>query len=258
MASYMDPRRGEKIGEFIQSRKDLKPSRVLDIGCNNGAISIGLSKTAKTVVSGDLLNENLRKLVPRKRKNNMVMKFDALSLPVKDASFDVAILNGVLEHVPLGKEGKPDTVQSELLSGIWRALKKGGLLYFGIENRFSLKYLTGSISHNDMRFIDPLPRKLANAYSKKVKGEEFRQYTHSMWAYRRMLKGAGFKDIEFFMSIPNYQFPEKLVEIDNGREISRSVDKHVDKKLYKAGAKAMTAMRLQKLFSTNFVMMARK
>jgi len=259
MPSYEDPARGANIARFIGARAALKSSKVLDIGCNTGAISIGIARKARSVTSGDMDNVNLRVFSSRKRPANLsLMKFDALSLPVKDGSFDLVVINGVLEHVPMGKKGDPEESQMKLLRNAYGALKKGGMLYFAIENRFSIKYLAGSKSHNGMRFIDFLPRKIANAYSRAVKGKEFRQYTHSMGKYRRMLASAGFSKAEFFMAVPNYQFPEEIVSIEDGRGIVQKVDMHAGKALYRAGMRMMTAAGLQKTLATNFVMLAKK
>lgn len=256
---YNDPARGESIARFISRKKDMKSAKVLDIGCNNGAISIALAKYASHVFACEIERQRIRKLIGRRLpKNISVLRLNGLELPFKENAFDIVISNGVMEHVPLHSSENPTAAQIRFLKGIRRALNKNGIIYIGIENRFSIKYLIGAKSHNGMRFIDFLPRSIADAYSRAFSGKAFRQYTHSMSAYKRMLEDSGFSDIEFNIAIPNYQFPRFIINARDKRSLAEGIRKGIDKRIYRIGAKAMVGAGLQNRISSNFVIVAKK
>ena len=256
---YNDPVRGESIAKFLSEKRNLKKASVLDIGCNNGAISIAIAKSARHVVASEIERQRLRKLVKRELpKNISILRLNGLELPFKEGTFDIVIVNGVMEHVPMYSEENPKAVQIKFLKGIRKVLKKNGVIYIGIENRFSIKYLIGAKTHNGMRFIDFLPRSIADAYSKAFRGKKFRYYTHSMNAYRKMLDDAGFSGIKFHIAIPNYQFPRFIIDVDDKRSLIEGIRSGIEKRTYRIGAKAMVRAGLQKRISSNFVIIAKK
>jgi len=256
---YSDPVRGESIARFLSGKKNLKKARILDLGCNNGAISIAMSKFSEHIVAGEIEKHRIRKFLKRERpKNVSIVRLNGLEMPFRKNTFDIVIINGVMEHVPMHSNENPKAVQIKFLKGVRNVLKNNGLAYIGIENRFSIKYLIGAKSHNNMRFIDILPRSVADAYSQAFRGEKFRQYTHSLNAYNKMLSDAGFAGIKFHIAIPNYQFPKHIIDIDDRRSLIEGLKDGVEKKSYRVGAKAMIKAGLQKKLSANFVILAEK
>jgi SAM-dependent methyltransferase len=256
---YSDPVRGARIARFLSEIKGLKKAKVLDIGCNNGAISMAIAEFAGQVVSGEIEKYRIKNFLKRKVPKNIgIIRMNGLELPFKDGKFDIAIVNGVMEHVPTHSNENPKAVQIRFLRGVRRALKKNGIIYIGIENRFSIKYLMGARSHNGMRFIDFLPRAIADAYSRSFRGKAFRHYTHGINAYRKMLVDSGFSDIKFHIAIPNYQFPLFIADADDKRLLMECIRKGVDKRTYRIGAKVMVKSGLQKRLSPNFVIVAKK
>jgi len=203
-------------------------TRVLDIGSGWGAISVSLSKRCKQVVAMDISEEKSQFLKIRCSQDNIAnittLNANVLTLPFADSSFDVVILNGVLEWAALfNRQGDSLSVQKICLKEARRVLKDNGILYLAIENRFAATLLLGCKDvHTGLRFITLLPRKIANVYSRLFKRTDYRAYTHSLVSYRNILLESGFKEINFFAPLPGYRDFSYLIPLD---------DKHIYKYL---------------------------
>ena len=111
------PRLGEYImgmgragWQFILPISD--QATVLDLGCGWGGIAYSLTNTCRQVVALDSTLERMQFLKLRAERDNVnnvhfVCAGDGQYLPFGDNSFDLVIINGVLEWVPSGLEGKP-------------------------------------------------------------------------------------------------------------------------------------------------------
>jgi ubiquinone/menaquinone biosynthesis C-methylase UbiE/aminoglycoside phosphotransferase (APT) family kinase protein len=208
------------VGKFLLA---LPPqSRILDLGCGLGALTFNLSRCCDEVVAMDLTLEHLqwvRACATANGVNNIVPVCggDALHLPFPDGSFDVVMLNGVLEWTPVGFPGNPTDVQRAFLREVARVLNETGQVYVGIENRLSARYFWGRPEeHTKMRFAALLPRWAANALLKWRRQQEFRTYTYSMPGYRRLLQQAGFGSVQFFYPHPRYQEIRRVVALEEG------------------------------------------
>jgi hypothetical protein len=97
-------------------------------------------------------------------------------------------------------------------------LLPGGCLYVGIENRFGGNYLLGAPDeHTGLRYVNVLPRGVANRYSRWMQKKEFTAFTHSYLGLRRMLRQAGFSSIEFWAPIPSYREIRMLEPLSDRR-----------------------------------------
>jgi SAM-dependent methyltransferase len=156
-------------------------------------------------------------------RNVQPVRIDPLDdgrLPFDDNSFDVVVLNGVLEYVGAAAlDLTPAEVQKRCLKEVRRVLKPGGTLYVGIENRFGYLYFMGSHDHNGLRFTSLLPRKLASWVTQWRKGTPYRTYTYSSAGYTALLHSAGFQTPEFHLAIPTYREPRYIVPADNQNAI---------------------------------------
>lgn len=112
---------------------DLEGRRVLDLGCGDGIISLGLATRtrAKSVIGLDLEPVDTAFLAEQARRNGVDIKLphltfgvsDESGLPLPEDSVDVVITWSVFEHV---------SDVPKLLSEIRRVLVKDGLLFIQI------------------------------------------------------------------------------------------------------------------------------
>ncbi len=210
----------------------LDTGTVLDIGAGWGAITFSLAKTGYDVVAVDSVIERtafIKTRVDQDRVDNIQTACaSALALPFPEHSFDVIILNGVLEWLGLSDTSRsPDKVQKKALINIYNLLKPGGILYLAIENRISAIYFLGfKDPHSGLRFTTLMPRIIANVYARVKKKTKYRTYIYSKFGYQKMLKGAGFKEIQFFLPLPSYRNFEMIVPMGD-RKVARYGATHV-------------------------------
>ena len=193
--------------------------RVLDYGGGIGSISVSLARSFREVVCLDLAGERL--MFGKKRAEQLgltnvafVKGGDTLFLPFPEKSFDVVILNGILEWIPEYYQKAPKLAQLDALREVHRVLNTDGQIYIGIKNRFSYKYFLGhKEEHAGLLFGSLLPRRIANVYSLAARGKPYRTYTYSVWGYQRLLGSAGFTSCRVFVPYPSYRRFSRIVTI---------------------------------------------
>ena len=196
-------------------------SVVLDAGAGLGRISIPLARVVRKVVAFDasvVRMRFLKKLAEAKGLNNIeTVVADIFNLPFKEESFDLIVMNGLLEWV--GRTdlyNDPHEAQVVCLKICKKLLKKGGFLYVGIENRFAAAYLRG-IDHSGLRFTSYMPRSLANKYTLFKTGHRYDTYTYNVSGYKKLLNEGGFKALDFYLVYPGYNLPRIIIPYNNLR-----------------------------------------
>ena len=193
---------------------------VLDLGAGFGNITIPLSKKmpeAKVYAvdaSLDILEVASKQAKWEKCTNIDFIKTDILEkkeLPFKEKSFDLIIMNGVLEWVGTGtKTGNPRKHQVEVLRYLKSLLKEDGSLYVGIEGRFFPGYFAKvKDPHSGLRFTSVLPRKIADWLCRKNGLIGYRTYTYSYLGYSKLFKEVGFntEKMETIYPVASYKDP---------------------------------------------------
>jgi len=210
-------------------------TRVLDAGCGWGTNTIPIARKAGHVAAIDATLERVKFVEIRARQcglpNVAPSMASATALPYPDASFDIVVFNGVLEWLGAIDTGKnPKDIQLQALREAHRVLAPGGLVYIGIENRFSLRYFLGTPDdHSFIRFTSLMPRWLARPYYKLRTGADYYMHTHSLSTYREMLRDSGFTRSREYHPWPNYRNPVGFMDLDKAdivahlrREIPRT------------------------------------
>ncbi len=215
-------------------------SSVLDLGSGWGSYTFALSPRIKWAVAADTNSQSLEFISLRARQGSLnnissvhINPLDFGMIPFADQQFDAVILNGVLEWVgSYVNHGDPLKIQRTCLKEINRILKPEGQLWIGIENRFGLRYFQGAAddhltyySKEKIAYTTLLPRQLANYITMRKLDQPYRTYTHSFWGYKRLLKKAGFKQIDFFYPESDYRAAStKIIPVES-RETKNSIDR---------------------------------
>ena len=203
-------------------------SIALDIGSGYGCITQSLSRFVGEVYSVEAVTERIdftRERLRQERVNNVrLMQASAADLPLADNSFDLVVVNGVLEWVgEWDLTVDPRTVQMNFLKKIFRLLKEDGILLVGIENRFGWTFILGEQDHSGMPYTTLVPRAVANwMLSLNSKPhfrtelnprKQYRTYTYSERGYQKLLNEAGFAATSSYWAEPGYNQPYSLVPL---------------------------------------------
>lgn len=139
-------------------------------------------------------------------------------LPYGDQSFDVVVMNYVLEWSAGRDALRADEFHLRLLSEIHRVLNPGGRFFVSTKNRYGLRLVTGSLDeHLGIRFGNALPRWLSRALSKNVDRDIPRGYLHSRGALEKLLRAAGFNHVDAYLSFPDARRPDVILPFENER-----------------------------------------
>lgn len=252
--------RGERLADFLKRHFPLNGRRVLDLGAGYGALAVPLEGRGARVVAMDISEHRLR--VARQRGEMAIGAplrvtqgdaFESPALPFTSQSFDVVIINGVLEYAGLAREVSPELVQARVLREAYRLLAPGGWIYWAIENRYSITYLYGP-GHDGLWWSSLLPRRAAGWYSRLIKGHPYRICEPSYVRLRGLLQQAGFRAIKVYGGVMNYNNFTHVIDLE-ARQNSLSLTKGGLKAL---GLRILFALRLQQYLWPNFMALAQK
>jgi len=224
-----DPRTWAVPIELIKERLDLDGARALDIGCGVGGFSLAIAQEGGVVVSLDISLDIMRRVAVTGHVHPHLAS--AVTLPLREGSMDLIILNGVLEYTARDQEGPPRDTHLKVLWYIRRLLAPGGVFYLGIENRYYLKFLLGARDHYEMRWSNILPRKLSTFISRLL-GQEVRHWIYSHYELIHLLSEAGFNYPVFYTALPNYKAPEHLIPLGSMDLIREASMRTHTKRLY--------------------------
>lgn len=200
----------------------------LDIGCGYGAITHAISRVLGEIYSVEAIPERIEFTQERLRQENIrnvrLIQASAMALPFVENSFDLVVVNGILEWVgEWDLKGSPRGVQLRFLRDVGRLLKPDGLLVIGIENRVGYDLLLGSTDHSGIPFTSLVPRRMASFMlrhsstphhrTKLNSNREYRTYTYSEQGYRKLLTDAGFAAVSCYWATPGYNQPHHLVPL---------------------------------------------
>lgn len=139
---------------YIMASNFVKGKKVLDVACGTGYGSNMLSRTAESVIGGDISRYNINYCNEIYDAENLTFQVEDIeNLSFSDNSFDVVTCFETIEHVD-------EETQERALSEIKRVLKPKGILlittpnvdskhYVGVDNEFHIKEL-GKIEFSDL------------------------------------------------------------------------------------------------------------
>jgi ubiquinone/menaquinone biosynthesis C-methylase UbiE len=162
-------RKAAAIISLLGQYASLKNARVLDIGTGAGVIASEIAKVVKKVNAADVCDERLVK------KGYSFTLIKSEKVPFMDNSFDVVISNHVMAHTNNGDAH---------LKEVARVLKKGGVAYISMLNRFCI------VEPNfNLPFLSWLPQRLADSYVHLTgKGKAYDVHPLTYWEFMRKLR----------------------------------------------------------------------
>lgn len=119
--------RGRFVKQILNQFSDLKNLAILDLGSGEGGTTKVLSEN-NFVVSLDI---SFNRLIRQKENYNLkeMLQANAIKLPFADSSFDLIIIQDVLEHI------EDNNLFHQELE---RVIKPNGIIYLSTPNKFSL------------------------------------------------------------------------------------------------------------------------
>lgn len=186
--------RGFYVVDTLRRYAEFSPSgkRVLDIGCGDAGVLIAFAEEGARCAGIELDEKSLARAAVRAEEHGVEIDLRsgiAEALPWPDASFDLVILDNVLEHV---------TDRPKTLDEIHRVLAPGGLLYMVTPKPFSA-YSLWNDPHYDLAGLVLMPRRMQIWYFEKLRGGGEGTYDVGViptrWRLRKLLKAAGFAPV---------------------------------------------------------------
>ena len=173
-----------------------KGKSLLEIGAGCGAVTGLFCRKTERVVAIDLSKKRSTINATRNREYDnleiIVGNFEDIHTEEK---FDYVTLIGVMEY-SIYYINSPDPF-TDMLKKAKAFLKPGGKLIIAIENKFGIKYWTGATEDHTGQIGDGL-----QGYD----GVE-RVRTFSRKGLEKLIRGAGFEEIEFYYPLPDYKMP---------------------------------------------------
>ena len=151
--------------DYVRSVIGLSPQRIVDIGCGAGLITVPLAADGHELIGIDRSEPSLAVARGHAESRGVQAAFraqDAAALDEPDATFDVALLLDVLEHVE-----DPTKVIGEAV----RVVKPGGSIIFHTFTRNPLAYLVAILGPRLL--TQRCPRRL-HVYSQFIRPRELR------------------------------------------------------------------------------------
>lgn len=144
--------RGKFVKSIITNFSECKKLRILDLGSGEGGTSAVLSEN-NDVVSFDISKIRLQRFAKSECKSAVICG-DALLMPFKDKSFDIIILQDVIEHL---------YNLERVINNLNKILSDGGIIYLSTPNKYSFINLIAD-PHWGVPFISLFKRHQTKKY----------------------------------------------------------------------------------------------
>lgn len=195
---------------------EVRGARVADLGTGFGSIAIECARSgAREVIAFDANLERLAIVDERAAAAGVHVKtrqINLLSGHPEGLEADLAILIGVVEYAGLWDETRePSDLQREVFQTALSILRPGGVLVFGSKNRIWPRFIVDDI-HTRLPLVNVLPRRAADALSRRLRGVPYRHHIHGARKWESLLREAGFSEVRTYRPYFSYQLPLLIPE----------------------------------------------
>ncbi len=203
-----------------------KSDAVLEIGASMGQHTRFIAKRCRHVEALEVVNGQAvfgKLFCEQDGLKNVSVSAGGVNgvLPYKDASFDLVIMNYVIEWCAGRSSVRPRDFHRNMLKECRRVLRKGGRLFLSTKNRYNLRLLVGGVDeHMELPFGSALPRFITRNIMKLRRLSKPPGYLHSRSELERLLTEAGFGGFRSFLALPDARFPQ-FVEDLNRQGVAR-------------------------------------
>jgi SAM-dependent methyltransferase len=166
--------------------------RMADVGCGDAGLAIAFAEAGARVAALETSPASVARGRLRAEEHGAEVDLRqgvAESLPWADASFDLVVLDNVLEHVQ---------DRERTLSEIHRVLAAGGIVYLVTPKPFALSSIL-SDPHYQLAGLTLMPRPLQVWYFERIRGGGRGNYgvgvIPARRGVRRLLRRAGFREL---------------------------------------------------------------
>ena len=173
-------RKAEKIIRILEQERSLLGAKILDIGAGAGVIAAQLAERGGAMGKVDAVDLEDQRIV---HEGFTFTRVEGTTLPFPEESFDVVVSNHVIEHVG-GRSAQLDHLRE-----IHRVLRRDGLAYLAVPNRWALVE-----PHYGLAFLSWLPRRIADGYLRVTRNRTpYDCHPPGPIRLRRLLRAAGLR-----------------------------------------------------------------
>ena len=192
----------DEYGAQLRFLLPLSPdASVLQVRCDWGRVALNLGTWTGSTIAMDDREARVRFVSARRfhmgaNRLHIVRGSPLPNLPFVDDAFDAVILLDVLERAQVrGANWK--TIQRKSLDEAKRVLRSGGSLLLDSANR---------LGFGRAKIESP-------------------SYPRTYWGYHQILRNAGFRDIQFYGSLPSHHEPFFILPLRGRRLLKHLIDK---------------------------------
>jgi ubiquinone/menaquinone biosynthesis C-methylase UbiE/uncharacterized protein YbaR (Trm112 family) len=184
-----------------------KTNTCLDIGSGWGTSAFSLAVYFDEVWS--LENQKQKMEFQRIRqeqdkiKNVMFIRADCLHLPFPENYFNLVALSDSFDWLEINNNINFKDIQINMFKEIQKILKPDGCLFLGKNNLFAFPFTNFWLQKSTQFLIK----------DDKEKWKNYNKNLHSFWGYKKILKEAGFNNVEIYWTL-NHNIPKFAGKLD--------------------------------------------